>query len=125
METDMWYQTAADLLLVFHLLFILFVVAGGLLAIKWRWIAWLHLPAVCWGALVEINSWVCVLTPWENQLRHLAGQDGYTGGFIEYYIASIIYPDGLTAGIQVAMGISVIVINVFMYSYIVYRSGKK
>ena len=121
----MWYQTAADLLLVFHLLFILFVVAGGLLAIKWRWIAWLHLPAVCWGALVEINSWVCVLTPWENQLRHLAGQDGYTGGFIEYYIASIIYPDGLTAGIQVAMGISVIVINVFMYSYIVYRSGKK
>lgn len=117
----MFYPVAADLLVLFHFLFIVFVIVGGLLVMRWLWLAWLHIPAVAWAAVVEINSWICVLTPWENELRRLAGQDGYSGGFIEHYIVPIIYPSGLTHGIQIAMGVSVIIINLVVYSLIVYR----
>lgn len=117
----MWYQVAADFLMVFHLLFIVFVIFGGILVTRWLWLAILHVPAVTWGVLVEINNWVCVLTPWENQLRKLAGQEGYPGGFVEHYIAPVIYPGGLTPGMQFTMGVSLLTINIFVYGYILYR----
>lgn len=112
----MLISLAADLLVALHLVFILFVVFGGLLVLRWRWVAWLHLPAVVWGALIEFNHWVCPLTPLENRLREWAGEVGYTHSFIEEYIAPIVYPIGLTPHIQIYLGVGVIAINLVIYA---------
>jgi hypothetical protein len=112
---------AADLLLVLHLGFICFVLAGGLLVLKWRWLAILHLPAVVWGALVEIQGWLCPLTPWEQQLRQAAGQAGYRGGFVEHYLLPVLYPPGLEHNTQLILGGAVILINAIIYGWIFLR----
>jgi hypothetical protein len=121
----MIYQFLADAVMLLHLLFIIFVVGGGLLVLKWRWIALLHLPAAVWGALIEFMSWYCPLTPLENHLRHLAGLAGYEGGFIEHYLLPIIYPDGLTAKIQIILGGFVLIVNVGIYTFIIIRKKKE
>ena len=120
----MSYTIAADLLLVFHLGFVCFVVAGGLLVLKWRWLMVPHLPAVIWGALIEFQGWLCPLTPWEQQLRLAAGQAGYHGSFIEHYLLPVIYPPGLEHNTQLILGSVVIVINAVVYGWIIIRSRK-
>jgi len=120
----MIYQFLADAVLLLHLLFILFVVGGGLLLLRWRWVALLHLPAAIWGALIEFMGWYCPLTPLENHLRQLAGQSGYEGGFIEHYLLPVIYPDGLTGEVQILLGIFVVVVNVGIYTYILLGKNK-
>ena len=112
---------AADLLVLLHLAFIVFVVAGGLAVFKCLWMVYLHLPAVGWGAIVEYKGWVCPLTPWENSLRQLAGQEGYSEGFIEHYIFPLVYPPGLTRDMQSTLGTIVLVINLLVYGVILYR----
>ena len=104
----MIYSFLADLLVVFHLVFILYVIAGALLIIKWPKTLWLHLLACFWGMTVEFTGWVCPLTPWEIQLRRLGGEEGYTGSFIEQYLIPIIYPSGLNREIQMLLGLSLI-----------------
>ena len=121
----MIYSFLADLLVVIHLLFILFVIFGGLAVIWRKWVAFLHIPAAVWGALIEFEGWICPLTPWENQLRQAGGQAGYSGGFIEHYLIPVIYPDYLTWQIQLTLGIFVIVINVFIYGWILLRWRKR
>ncbi|MHC8320057.1 DUF2784 domain-containing protein [Pseudomonas sp. GB2N2] len=111
----MLYRIAADGLVLFHLLFILYVLFGGLLVLKWRQLMWLHLPAAAWGVAVEVLHLSCPLTEWENRMRHAAGQTGYGGGFIEHYVWPVIYPAGLTPTIQLALGSVVLVINVLVY----------
>ena len=113
---------AADLLVLLHLAFIIFVVAGGFTVFKWPRMAWLHLPAAGWGAMIEFRGWVCPLTPWENSLRRLAGEQGYSEGFIEHYILQIIYLPGLTRDIQVGLGVAVILINLLIYGVLLTRS---
>jgi len=110
---------------IIHLGFILFAVLGGVLIMKWRWVIFLHIPAVVWAALIEFKGWICPLTPWENQLRQAAGEAGYTGGFIEHYLIPVIYPEKLTPEIQIILGIFVIVVNVAVYSWILYYCWKK
>lgn len=105
----------ADFLVLFHFAFILFVIIGGFLVIRWRWIIWLHIPCAFWGALIEFTGWICPLTPWENSLRIAAGSSGYSGGFIEHYILPIIYPSGLTRELQIIFGTIVISINIIAY----------
>lgn len=117
----MLYRLAADSLVLFHLGFILFVLFGGLLALRWRRVIWLHLPAVAWGIAVEVLHLPCPLTRWENLFRHLAGQDGYGGGFIEHYILTLIYPAGLTPEIQWVLAAVVVVINVAVYGGLIRR----
>lgn len=112
---------AADLVLVLHLAFILFVVFGGLAALRWPRAAWIHLPVAAYGAAIELVGWVCPLTPLENRLRRRAGQAGYEGGFIEHYLIPIVYPEGLTPGLQMALGIGVILLNVLVYGFVVRR----
>lgn len=112
---------AADLLVAIHLAFILFVLLGGLLVLRWRWVIWAHLPAVAWGALLEFKGWVCPLTPLENRLRDLAGEAGYSHSFIEEYLAPIIYPMGLTPVIQVYLGVGVLTLNLIVYSIVLRR----
>jgi hypothetical protein len=105
----------ADGVLVLHLGFILFVMLGGLLVLRWPRVAWLHVPAVLWGIYVELSGRICPLTPLENSLREAAGQAGYSGGFIEHYVTALIYPDGLSRGIQVVLAAIVVLVNGFVY----------
>jgi len=115
------WRLAADALVVIHLGFILFVLLGGLLLLRWPRLLWLHLPAVAWGATVEFFHLLCPLTPWENQLRRAAGDAGYEGGFIEHYLIPLIYPAGLTPQIQLWLGGVVVLINVMVYACLLKR----
>ena len=109
---------AADLVVVVHLLFVFFVVAGGLLLLRWPGLIWLHLPAVAWGVYIEFSSGICPLTPLENQLRLEAGQDAYSGGFVEHYLLPILYPENLTPGVQQVLGTLVILVNLAIYAWV-------
>ena len=100
----MSWSLLADAVLVVHGLFIVFVVLGGLLVLRWPKLAWLHLPAVVWGVWIEWSGGICPLTPLEQRLRIAAGEAGYAGGFIEHYLTAAIYPEGLTCELQVALG---------------------
>ncbi len=117
----MAYKLLADLVFLAHLAFVLFVVLGGIAVWRKPKLAWLHLPAVAWVALIEFAGWICPLTPWEQTLRRLAGEQGYTGGFVEHYLLPILYPEGLTREIQFVLGILVLVINVAAYAIILRR----
>lgn len=109
-------RLAADLLVLLHLGFILFVVTGGFLAWRWRRLAWVHIPCALWGALVEFMGWICPLTPWEVTLRRQAGQAGYDSGFVEHYIIPMVYPEALTLRIQIGLGLVVVAVNVLAYA---------
>jgi hypothetical protein len=111
----MTYQILADLVVGVHVLFVVFVVAGGLLALRWTWVAAAHLPAAVWGTMIEFEGWICPLTPLEQSLRMSAGQAGYQGGFIEHYLLPVLYPQGLTRGTQWMLGALVIGVNLTVY----------
>ena len=111
----MLLRIAADLIVLVHFAFVIFVVAGGLLALKWPKMAYLHIPAAVWGAWIGFANWICPLTPLENHLRRLTGEAGYAGGFIEHYITRILYPAGLTAGMRVMLGVAVVAANLMVY----------
>lgn len=123
----MLYWIAANLLVVLHLGFVCFVVAGGLLFFKWRWIAFLHIPTAIWGALLEYNNWLCPLTPLEQRLRQASGQAGYSGGFIEHYLLPVLYPSGLNREVQLILGTFVILVNIAIYGWIIwnFKHGEK
>lgn len=111
----MAYRVLADVVLAAHLAFIAFVVAGGLLALRWRLAPLLHLPAALWGAFVELSGRACPLTPLEISLRRAAGEAGYSGGFVEHYLLAAIYPAGLTPRVQLVLGGLVIGVNLLVY----------
>ena len=115
---------AADLVLVVHFLFILFAIFGGLLTLHHRWVVWLHIPAMGWAAMISFAGWICPLTPLENTLRQAAGEEAYSGGFINRYIAPVIYPEGYTREIAVAAGVAVLVINIMIYSFVIFHKRK-
>ncbi|MDD4091242.1 MAG: DUF2784 domain-containing protein [Smithellaceae bacterium] len=115
------YSLLADAVIIIHFLFILFVVAGGLLVLRWPKAAFLHLPAACWGAFIEFAGWICPLTPLENHLRRLGGEAPYTGDFVVRYLVPVIYPAGLTALTQYILGGLVIALNLLIYGYVYYR----
>ena len=111
----MTHKLLADLVVVLHFLFIVFAIFGGVLALRWRWIPWLHLPCMAWGAAVELTGRVCPLTPLENSLRAAGGAAGYPGGFIEHYLLAAIYPAGLTRGIQLILAGILLSLNAAVY----------
>ena len=111
----MLLRLAADAVLVFHLAFIVFALLGGLLAIRWRWLVWLHLPAAGWGFFVEVTGRICPLTPLETMLREQAGSSGFSGGFVAHYLVPLIYPAGLTPDIQWLLAGVVVAVNLAVY----------
>jgi hypothetical protein len=113
------YGIFAGAVIVAHFLFIAFVVAGGLLVVHWPRLAWVHLPAVVWGVVIELTGWICPLTPLENYLRRLGGNSSYSSGFIEQYLIPIIYPANLTIGTQYVLGGLVIAVNLVLYSLVI------
>ena len=117
----MFLKLAADSVVLLHFAFILFVVLGGLVVLRWPRFSWLHMPAAAWGAFIELTGWICPLTPLENRLRIAAGETGYSGGFIEEYLIPVVYPDGLTRWVQISLGVGVIAINLVFYGLLVAR----
>lgn len=115
----------ADAVLLFHLLFIAFAVGGGLLALRWPWMPWLHLPALAWGATVEFTGWICPLTPLENTLRQAGGAAGYAESFVERYLLPLIYPGALTRELQFVLGGSLLFINLVVYATVWRRSRRR
>src|SRR5262245_4106789 len=114
----MAYRLLADLVVVVHALFVAFVVLGGFLVWRWRWVAWAHVPAAVWGAVIEYQGWICPLTPLENALRARAGQAGYAGGFVEHYLIPTLYPAGLTPQKQIVLGTFVVLVNIVAYGVV-------
>jgi hypothetical protein len=113
-----WYRIGADAVLVVHFAFVLFVILGGLLALRWPRAAWLHIPVALYGAVIEFAGFVCPLTPLENSLRQRGGESGYPGGFVEHYVVAALYPGGLTPNIQIALGVGVLVLNAVVYAFV-------
>ena len=114
-------RLAADLTLLLHLGFIAFALFGALLAWRWRWVPWLQLPAAAWGVFVEMTGRLCPLTSLENHFRHLAGEAGYAGGFIEHHLLPLIYPEGLTRELQYALAGVVLAVNMAVYGALLWR----
>ena len=121
----MLYRVAADLMLVLHFGFIVFVVVGAVGVIRWPKLAWLHVPAAAWGAWIEISGGICPLTTLENRFRLSAGGEGYATSFVEYYLLPVIYPGGLTRTVQLVLAAAVIIINVSLYTYVLRRARKR
>ncbi len=117
----MFYRLAADAVVLLHFGYAIFVVAGGLLVFRWRWIALLHLPAVAWGVLLEFFGWMCPLTPLEFRLRAAGGQAGYSGGFVEHYIQPVLYSVESYMPMQIAIGSFIILINLAIYGLLLWR----
>ena len=121
MSDAQWAGIAADAVILVHFAFVLFVLFGGLLLFRWRKLAWLHLPAVVWGVIVEFAGWICPLTPLENRLRYQAGLEMYEGDFVMRYIMPVLYPQDLTRELQIVIGIVVLLINSLCYYYVFIR----
>ena len=122
----MLFRIAADGVLLLHLAFILFVVLGGWLVLRRPRVAWLHLPAVLWGALIELMGWVCPLTPLENRLRVASGSAGFDESFIEHYLLPVVYPATMSRTLQIVLGVGVILVNLVWYGALIRRrSGAK
>ncbi len=117
----MFQRIAADIVVLVHFIFILFVVLGGVLVLRRPRIAWIHLPVAAWGALIEFTGWICPLTPLENRLRMAAGESGYTGSFIGEYLLPVVYPPGLTPRVQLLLGSGVLAINLVLYGILLAR----
>ena len=115
-------HVAANAVVLLHVAFIVFVIFGASLALKWRWVAWLHVPAVLWGAAVEFFGLICPLTPVEMHLREAAGMSTYGGDFVGHYLLPVMYPAGLTPAVQLWLGAFVVVANVAIYALVIRRS---
>lgn len=117
-------RLAADATLVLHFAFIAFALFGAVLALRWRWVPFVQLPAAAWGIYVELSGRLCPLTHVENHFRALAGQGGYSESFIERYLLNIVYPEGLTREIQYVLAAIVVVANVVIYGVVLRRRGR-
>jgi hypothetical protein len=120
----MMYRILAELVLIIHFCFVLFVVLGGLLVLRWPSILWLHLPAFMWGILVQCFFWACPLTPLENWFRCSGGEVEYSGGFVEHYISAILYAN-VSREFQAMLGLLLIGVNVLVYSLVFIRRRRR
>ena len=119
-----FYRLLADLVVLVHFAFVVFVIFGGFFVARRRRVMPFHLAAAVWAALIEFGGWICPLTPLENRLREKSGSGGYQSDFVAHYILPILYPEGLTRETQIALGALVIVINLGIYGWILrYKSG--
>jgi hypothetical protein len=121
----MFYRILPDIVFLIHFAFIIFVIFGGFLVLRRRWLLWFHIPCAIWGALIEFAGWICPLTPLENHFRMKGGAAGYQSGFIEHYIVPIIYPDELTRSLQSMFGLMVLTMNMCIYGWMIYKQFLK
>jgi hypothetical protein len=121
----MVFRLLADLTVVLHVAFVVFVVLGGVLVLRWPRMAWVHLPAAAWGAWVEFADWLCPLTPLENWLRVQGAGAAYTSSFIEHYLVPLLYPASLSRHLQYALGALVLLVNAIIYAFVVVRRARE
>lgn len=121
----MLFLFLAAAVLLLHLAFIVFALFGAVLALKWRWLPWVHLPAAGWGFFVELTGRVCPLTHLENHIRMRAGEAGYSESFIEHHLLAIVYPDGLTREAQLALAGVVFIVNAALYGWLLLRRRRR
>jgi hypothetical protein len=124
LSAPFFYELLADLVVGVHFLFVLFVIFGGLMVVKWRPLIGPHIAAALWGALIEFSGWICPLTPLENWFREKAGEGGYRSDFIARYLLPVLYPEGLTRAMQIALGVTVVAVNLLIYGWVL-RSHMK
>lgn len=124
MDGAFLYLVLADAVVIVHLGFIVFVMAGGFIAVCFPKVIWVHLPCVIWGIVVELAGLVCPLTPLENMFRQRAGQAQYGGDFVMRFIEPMIYPEGLTREVQVVLASLVILVNAGVYGWLVVRKKR-
>ncbi len=117
-------RAVATAVVLLHMAFVAFVVLGGLLALRWPRVAWVHVPAALWGAVIALVGWVCPLTPFENWLHVQGGQSPYTTGFLEHYLLPILYPVAMTRHLQLATGVFVVGLNALVYWRVLRRRTK-
>ena len=117
----MFYRVLTDIVLILHLIFIVFAVGGGLLTLCWRWIPWVHLPALAWGAAVELFGWYCPLTSLENYFRRASGNFEYTESYVERYLVPVIYPVDYSREYQLVLFWLLIAFNVLVYASLYLR----
>lgn len=115
------WSVLAGLIVALHFTFVAFATAGAVLALRWRWMPWLHVPAAGWAAYIELSGGICPLTPLEHGLRARAGLGYYSGDFIARYLFPLLYPAGLTSTAQTALGLTVIILNISVYTWLVRR----
>jgi hypothetical protein len=118
------FAALAASVVALHLAFVVFATLGGMLALRWPRIAWVHLPAAAWAAFVEFTGGICPLTPLESHLRLRAGLEPYSGDFVAAYIFPVLYPEGLTRNAQVTIGAFVVAINVVAYGFVLWRTKR-
>ncbi len=95
------YQILADTVLTIHAVIVLFVVGGLALIIAgnlrgWVWVnnLWFRLAHVIAIAIVVLQAWLgvlCPLTTLEVWLRSQAGEAGYSGSFVQYWLQELLY----------------------------------
>lgn len=117
----MIHQLFADLILLAHAVFVVFVVFGGLLVPRYPKVLWWHLPALFWGIVVQWADWICPLTPLENYFRQLGGDAGYEGGFVEHFVSRFLYPEHLTLELRYLLGLALVLLNVAVYLFVLAR----
>ena len=118
-------RLTADLIVLVHFAFIVFVLVGGFLVVKWHAVAIVHIPCVLWGALIEFSGWICPLTPLEVHLREAAGGEGYSRGFVDHYVMPLVYPEGLTREMQIWLGTIVLAVNLCAYGLMLFIRAKR
>ena len=121
----MHYRLWADMVVLLHVSFVVFVVLGGVLTLRWPRLAWVHLPAALWGVMIELGGWVCPLTSIESHFRQLGGGSAYGETFIEHYLEPVLYPLGLTRHAQFVFGLTALFINLAVYARLWYRRRTK
>ena len=119
------YVVLAGVVVALHLAFVIFAAAGALLALRWPWVPWLHIPAAAWAASIEFSGGICPLTPIENALRAKAGLAYYSGDFIARYLFPVLYPAGLTREAQVAIGLAALAANLGLYIFVYTRTRRR
>ena len=119
------YELAANLTLIIHFAFILFVIFGALLFFITKKIIFIHIPAFIWGLYIELTNSICPLTYLENWLLNKANLTTYSEGFIQNYLVPIVYPVSLTQDLQIYLGITLIVINIIIYGFIFDKLKKR
>ncbi|MBI3050544.1 MAG: DUF2784 domain-containing protein [Acidobacteria bacterium] len=112
------FALLAGLIVLIHLAFVVFAAAGALLALRWPWMPWVHVPAAVWAAYIEFSGGICPLTPLENDLRARAGLDYYGGDFVARHLFPVLYPDGLTREAQIVIGAVVLAVNLAVYAWL-------
>jgi hypothetical protein len=118
-RSSLIFRVLADLVVVLHIGFVLFVVLGGFLVRRWPRLIYVHVPVAVYGVLIELVGWVCPLTPLENHLRSLGGEAGYSGGFVEHYLLPILYPNALTRNVQLLLALFVVACNAVAYGLVI------